>query len=453
MNIKNKIISLSIMAAISACAQLKPAPTKIIKTNQIVTHPIVENDLVTPDNMTQDEISNLFGDDNTNALSNVKNTVHKATRKNRSKHGKKNVKNNNTDSNNDSSNHKRFLATSTFNFNYHGDIAGITNVFRNYDTTLAIYPSGGKVKYQNINIDLVDTDIASLIDYVDNATNGKIKLVYYKKQNALKLIYSSDLSVAHDALKQSQIWQDGGTPSPVLSKDGIVLFPYGQYEPKITCQPLQLCDIQLQAGETVKGLMIGDSVRWNEGDGSLPVVYSGSDGKPIPHVVLKPTYAGLNTTLLVTTDKRTYYIKLFSADNANLSRVGFYYPGEQIQQQEDNRIEAKAKDDAVLSDGAMPNIDPRNMHFNYKVSGDTDATFNPVQVFDDGTHVYIQMSDSVRTNELPAFYVLGSDGKTLELVNFNYKKPFYIVNKLFDKGVLMLGLDGNQQKITISKNR
>ena len=90
------------------------------------------------------------------------------------------------------------------------------------------------------------------------------------------------------------------------------------------------------------------------------------------------------------------------------------------------------------------------MHFNYKISGDTDAPFNPVQVFDDGAHVYIQMPTNISTKNLPAFYVLAQDGETLQLVNFRYKAPFYIVDKMFDTGVLVLGLDENEQRITVS---
>lgn len=429
LNTPKSLLGIFAILSMIGCAQIiPPAPKPIIKTRQIQTKPVVENAVITPDTITPEAID-LFNDDHA-LISNVKNHARS--------HGKHSNKFN--------------LAISTFDISYSGDVAGVTQAFHDYDSSINIYPSMGHTKAQNISIELTNTNINNLADYISNATNGKVKLNYYKRQNALRLIYDLAIPVAKDALKQSQIWQDGGTPSPVLSKDGIVLFPYGQYEPKITCQPLQLCDIQLQSGETVKGLMIGDSVRWNEGDGSVPVVYSGGDDKPIPHVVLKPTYPGLNTTLLITTDKRTYYIKLFSADNANLSRVGFYYPGEQIEHFNEKRIAAKAKDDEVLTDGAMPTINPQNMHFGYKITGDTDAAFKPTQVFDDGTHVYIQMSEAVRTNELPAFYVLGADGDTLELVNFSYKKPFYIVNKLFNKGVLILGLDSNQQKITITKS-
>lgn len=400
---------------LAGCATVPPpAPVKIIQTNEVQTTPIVEDEVV---------VSNNVGVINTTSLQGVQRTSNNRT--------------------------KGFLGSSSFDYIYGGDVSRVPQSLQNYDSTIRILPALGRAQNSQVNFNLENTNINDLQSYIDKSTNGRVRLDYSKRHNSLRLIYDSKVSVANDALKESKKWQDGGTPSPVLHKDGLVLFPYGQYEPKVTCQPLQLCDIQLQAGEVVKGLMIGDSVRWNEGDGALPVIYSGGDSASIPHIVLKPTYAGLNTTLLATTDKRTYYIKLYSSDSANLSRVGFYYPAEQIQQQEDKRQAAKAKDDEVLTDGAMPLLDPRNMHFDYKVSGDTSAPFKPVQVFDDGKYVYIQMPDNIKTKDLPAFYVLGSDEETLELVNFKYKKPFYIVHKMFDAGVLILGLDDDEQKITI----
>lgn len=344
--------------------------------------------------------------------------------------------------------HKRFLAKSNFDFIYNGDASDIPQMLQRYDSSIRILPFLGRRINYDVNLDLSDTSIDDIINYLDRTTNGRVKLDYNYKRNTLRLIYDSKVSVANSAINESLKWQDGGTPSPVLKQDGVVLFPYGVYEPKITCQPLNLCDIQLEKGEVVKGLIIGDSVNWNEGDGAIPVVYSGSNNAPVPHIVLKPSLPGLNTSLLITTDKRTYYIKLYSSTGANLSRVGFYYPGEETQTIATQRTELKAADDKVIS---TPLIDPRNMHFGYKISGDTDAPFNPTQVFDDGTHVYVQMKDGIKANELPAFYVLGNDGKTLELVNFRYKTPFYIIDKLFKKGVLVLGLDGDSERITITK--
>lgn len=342
-----------------------------------------------------------------------------------------------------------YFTNSSFDFNFSGDVSGLPAALQQYDAATKILPNLGTIKAFPLNLELQHTNIRDIQAVVTTKTQGRATLVYDALNNSLRIIYDSKINVSNDALKQSQIWQDGGTPSPVLSKDGLVLFPYGQYEPKITCQPLQLCDIQLEAGEVIKGLMIGDSVRWNEGDGTVPIVYSGGDTKPLPHVVLKPTDAGLETTLLITTDKRTYYIKLYSSNSVNVSRVGFYYPGEQIQQVENQRQKNESTDNLVLSEDNL--VNPRDMHFSYTVSGDTSAPFNPTQVFDDGHHVYIQMQSAISSKDLPAFYVLAPDGDTLQLVNFRYKAPFYIIDKIFDKGVLVLGLDDNEQRITISK--
>ncbi len=342
-----------------------------------------------------------------------------------------------------------YLQNSTFDFSYNGDIAGITTALQQYDPTLKVLPSLGNVKAYPLNLDLQHTNLNSIQAFISAKTNQRVTLQYDQINNSIRLIFDSKITVANDAVKQSQIWQDGGTPTPVLDKNGLVLFPYGQYEPKVTCQPLQLCDIQLEGGEVVKGLMIGDSVRWNEGDGAIPIVYSGGDNKQVPHVVLKPSEAGLQTTLLITTDKRTYYIKLYSSDSVNVSRTGFYYPSEQLQQVENQRKSNENEANKDLSDNK---VDPKDMHFNYKVSGDTDAPFNPVQIFDDGKHVYIQMPTGMSPKSLPAFYILGADGETLQIVNFRYKAPFYIVDTIFEKGVLLYGVDDNEQRITITRS-
>jgi type IV secretion system protein VirB9 len=69
-----------------------------------------------------------------------------------------------------------------------------------------------------------------------------------------------------------------------------------------------VCIIELQAGEKIVGEpQIGDSVRWN----ISPALYGvGNDATSV--VVLKPQVPGLDTNLLVTTDRRAYYLRLVS---------------------------------------------------------------------------------------------------------------------------------------------
>ncbi len=90
----------------------------------------------------------------------------------------------------------------------------------------------------------------------------------------------------------------------------------------MVCAPLRVCMIELQAGEKIIGEPhIGDSVRWN----ISPAMYgTGEDSTPV--IVLKPQTPGLDTNLLVMTDRRAYYIRLISKPEEYVARVAFDYP-------------------------------------------------------------------------------------------------------------------------------
>ena len=66
---------------------------------------------------------------------------------------------------------------------------------------------------------------------------------------------------------------------------------------------------------------IGDSVRWN----ISPAMYGKGD-HATPVLVLKPQTSGLDTNLLVTTDRRAYYLRLVSKPTEYVARVAFEYP-------------------------------------------------------------------------------------------------------------------------------
>ena len=62
------------------------------------------------------------------------------------------------------------------------------------------------------------------------------------------------------ALKLSKEWQRMPS-SASLADAGKVVFPFGETLHTITCAPLRQCDIQLQPGEKVNNVKIGDKVR------------------------------------------------------------------------------------------------------------------------------------------------------------------------------------------------
>src|SRR5207253_4303334 len=86
-----------------------------------------------------------------------------------------------------------------------------------------------------------------------------------------------------------------------------------------------VCMIELQSGEKLVGEPhIGDSIRWN----LSPAMY-GNGESSTSVIVLKPQTAGLDTNLLITTDRRAYYLRLLSKPEDYVARVAFAYPGEE----------------------------------------------------------------------------------------------------------------------------
>jgi len=49
---------------------------------------------------------------------------------------------------------------------------------------------------------------------------------------------------------------------PIMARDGKLLYRYGTAMPSVVCAPLHVCDIELQPGEQVEDVHVGDTVRW-----------------------------------------------------------------------------------------------------------------------------------------------------------------------------------------------
>ena len=122
-------------------------------------------------------------------------------------------------------------------------------------------------------------------------------------------------------MRVSESWQgEKNAPSP--GPDGRVMYSYGAGLPTVVCAPLRVCMIELQAGEKIVGEPhIGDSVRWN----ISPAMY-GSGDQATAVIILKPQTPGLDTNLLITTDRRAYYLRLISKPEDYVARVAFAYP-------------------------------------------------------------------------------------------------------------------------------
>jgi type IV secretion system protein VirB9 len=262
-------------------------------------------------------------------------------------------------------------------------------------------------------------------------------------------------AAAVSAAEVSHQWETGvATPTP--GADGRVVYIFGQGMPVMVCAPLRVCAIELQAGEHLESQpQIGDSRRWE-----ITPVLSGSGLEETPLLIVKPIEPGLETDLIVSTDRRTYVFRLISDSTRFVSRLAFQYPGEdavkwaafQARQDAAKRDAETIAEQAREKDkraGVVPMAENalENLYFDYKLDGD--AAYRPQQVFDDGAHTYLIYPNDGRFRELPTL-LIQVNGKS-ELVNFRVDGSRYIVDRLFDKAILVVGVGKKQTRVTITR--
>ena len=237
--------------------------------------------------------------------------------------------------------------------------------------------------------------------------------------------------------------------APVVRKPGFVVFPYGERQPILYCKPLRVCDIQLEPGEGVLNIALGDSERW-----IASKMESGPDDGRRAHVVVKPTDFDLSTNLVITTDRRVYHLGLISSQEETggyFRSVRFYYPQDTVQRWSDAAAAARegARKEREREVARLPLVSPEGLNFGYRITGDR-VPWRPVQAFDDGTRVFIQMPGAMSATEAPALFVLGA-GKDQALVNYRLRGRYFVVDKLFTEAVLVLGVGAKQQRVTVTR--
>jgi type IV secretion system protein TrbG len=254
---------------------------------------------------------------------------------------------------------------------------------------------------------------------------------------------------ALEAVRVSEKWR-GGENAPAAGADGRVLFSYAAGLPVVVCAPLRVCIIELQPGEKITGEpQVGDSVRWN----ISPAMY-GQGEESTSVIVLKPQEPGLDTNLLIATDRRAYYLRLVSKPQDYIARVAFSYPEEENNQKWRQHLLAQQSQTRDIKRDAqmLPAITTvEKLNFSYKVKGGNEQ-LRPVRIFDDGAKTYIQMPPEVKNRETPVLMVLGSDGKG-EMTNYRVQQQTYIVDRLFERAQLILGAGKKAQKVEITREQ
>lgn len=242
-----------------------------------------------------------------------------------------------------------------------------------------------------------------------------------------------------EALRLAAEWSDREA-RPVHLGSGKVVYVLGATMPTVIAAPMHISDIELEPGEMVQDILVGDSQRWLVETGT-----SGSARGEINHVFVKPVDAGLSTALVITTNKRVYHIKLVSRRTGTTPYVGFLYPEQAmaLKRQSEN---AKYWQSTEV-DGKP--IDISTLNFNYKINGQ--APWKPVQVYDTGAKMYIKMPDNAAAGEIPVLLALKGSKETL--VNYRFRNNTFEVDGVFGSLILVTGVGWQQQKVTITRGK
>jgi type IV secretion system protein VirB9 len=244
--------------------------------------------------------------------------------------------------------------------------------------------------------------------------------------------------------------EERGTVAPTAApvSRAKVVFPYYDnaiYE--VYAAPDRMTAIELEPGERIttenEKPKAADTVQW-----IAETVTAGEGSHRIAIVMVKPVVTGIETNLLIPTNRRVYSVLLRSSSQAYMPLVGFSYPFDEAKQFA--VAQPPAVETAKVEEGREEQLalTPEKLSFAYAIKG-ADVTWRPVRAFDDGAKTYLQMPPEMKSTEAPAFFVLGED-KTPQLVNYRVKGDYYIIDRLFAHGQLRVG---TKQAVDIYRTR
>ena len=199
---------------------------------------------------------------------------------------------------------------------------------------------------------------------------------------------------------------------------------------RLYAAPGQVSDIALEPGEGLVSVAAGDTARWIIGD-----TVSGSGAGQRTHILVKPASAGLDTNLVIATDRRVYHVQLASNASTAMAGISWTYP-------EASLIAVRGQGAEVT--GAVPTAAAST--YTYAIEGDR-PVWRPIRAFDDGRQVFIEFPAGLARGEAPPLFVANGTGRPA-LVNYRVKGRFYMVDQLFAAAELRLG-EGRQQVVRI----
>jgi type IV secretion system protein VirB9 len=237
-----------------------------------------------------------------------------------------------------------------------------------------------------------------------------------------------------------------GAVPPVTGVSGSVVIAYSSYTPKVVCRPMYVTDIILQPGEIVTGVHPGDSVRW-----TFSPSRSGAGETEQTHVLIKPLMADISTNVIINTDRRTYQLDLMSSAKDFMPSVSFSYPADSVKAWDVFMAEKKKERESVTALASGYAVNPEDLHLEYEIRGKDSLRWKPVRVWDDGIKTYIQFKKGAAKKSVEAPVLVVYEHKKEVIANYRAANDMYIVDRVFDKAVLIAGTGSKQDRVVITR--
>jgi type IV secretion system protein VirB9 len=233
------------------------------------------------------------------------------------------------------------------------------------------------------------------------------------------------------------------TPKNTIGGTQIYDFNEHRQYPVVT-RLLSLTVIQLQQGEIPIGTpYLSDTLRWElAGD-----VWARDNGTQTQLIMIKPLEIGLNTNMIIITNKRVYQIILSSTRDMYMPMVKFRYPFEAPFISIGSPQERKPEE---AGSGEEPGSTSEFLAYNYKIKagflgwGWGKPEWAPIEAWDDGHKTYIRLPRMVLQKDYPVVFE-----KRRYIVNYRIYHEVMELDKLVTDVTLRLG----RKKVRIIKRR
>ena len=200
---------------------------------------------------------------------------------------------------------------------------------------------------------------------------------------------------------------------------------------KVFTAPLRVTNIELEAGEVLSSQPAsGDTLNFQVGT----AVSENRLGERTTHLLVKPVYAGQETSLLIYTNRRIYQFELESYEDVYMPYVSFRYPLDSL---EVARQAAASVREEIYLNGSIEAFD-----FGYEIvfADPHKPRWAPSVVFTDGVRTYMQFASAYRAAYAPVVFEMSEDGERM-LVNYRVVGDYYIVDSVLDRAELVLDIN------------